>query len=66
VRVHKAGDEVAILAFDAQGNFVENLGSGQTLVPVDATVPEPGTILLLGSGLAAVRATRKKLRAPRR
>jgi PEP-CTERM motif-containing protein len=52
-----------LLAFDAQGNFIENLGSGETLVPVDATVPEPGTLLLLGSGLAVVRSTRKKLRA---
>jgi PEP-CTERM motif len=53
-----------LLAFDAQGNFVQNLGSGQTRLPADATVPEPSTIFLLASGLAAVRTAREKLRAP--
>jgi hypothetical protein len=51
-----------LLAFDGQGNFIDSFGSGRTALPADTTVPEPGTMLLLGSGLAALRGTREKVR----
>jgi PEP-CTERM motif len=54
-----------LLAFDAQGNFIDTIGAGRTALPADTTVPEPATLLLLGSGLAMARAKRSKLRARR-
>jgi hypothetical protein len=48
----RLGQPFAITEFDAQGNFLRLVETGQTQTP--APVPEPGTFVLLSIGLVGL------------
>ena len=53
-----------LFSLDGDGNLLDVRPGGQTASPTGAAVPEPTTLLLLGSGLsaAALRRRRQKIR----
>jgi hypothetical protein len=64
--------ELAILAASAEISFTVNdadlflVNNRFSPAPADTAVPEPSTLLLLGTGLLAARRLRRRVRVPSR